>query len=104
MKLHEFLAKNDFDGELIVNGVNFDMTCSLCFNQTVVGKKAFDKYPNIMNAVFVGMEQGRYVIFENKEVADQDVIYTEGKKFLEAISGYISEELYNEMFPCPLEL
>lgn len=99
MKMYEFMAQNEYDGELILNGYDFSDTCSFCFSKTTPSQTAMAEYPEVLNATFIGMIDGN-VIFENKELSNEKT-YREGKEFLLAISGYISDKKYQEYFPEP---
>lgn len=97
MNLKEFIAKNEWDGELVLNGVNFDTTCSVVFNHDIMTDKAMELYGSVLNAKLVSIE-GRYLYFENAEIKNADEAWEKGKTFLMAIAGYIGETLYEECF------
>lgn len=98
MNLAEFIEKNDYDGELILNGVNFDMTCSFCMNKTKVGKAAFEKYGKVLLAK-VESDRNNYLRVTNDEIKDVDEALELGTDFLYATSGFISIEDYEACFP-----
>lgn len=98
MKMFEFLEKNDFDGELLFNGLDFSDTCSFCFSKTKPSLTAIERYSDILNAEYIETKDG-YAVFENKELKDIDEAFSKAEEFLNAISGYISDALYQEYFP-----
>lgn len=98
MKLAEFIEKNDFDGELVLNEINFMYECSFCMNRTKVGKLAFERYGKVLNSEVKSITD-KFIVCENCELEDSDEAYNEGIKFLFASSGYISVGDYEACFP-----
>lgn len=99
MKLHELMATTEwYDGELILNGYNFWAECSFCFNQTKVSESALKEYNGVLNADYIGKNKDGDIILENKEL-DSEETAEQGRKFLFAHSGYISDVKYQEYFP-----
>ncbi|MGX6979014.1 hypothetical protein ACWN8V_07125 [Vagococcus elongatus] len=99
MKLHELMATTEYyDGELILNGHNFWNECSFHFNQVKVSESALKEYDGVLNAEYIGKNKDGDIMLENKKL-DSEQTATQGRKFLFAHSGYISDKLYQEYFP-----
>lgn len=98
MNLAEFLEKKDgWDGELVLNGANFDMTCSLCVGEVKFSELAFEKYGKVLKAEVSKVDEN-YIHCENKEFEDIDEAFIQGSKFLSAIAGYIADSEYKKCF------
>ncbi|MGG5373461.1 hypothetical protein [Enterococcus sp. AZ196] len=93
----EFLEENEWDGELVLNDINFDMTCSFCVARTKVTELAFESYGKVLRAN-VDFIKGRYVHLTNEAIKDADEAFELGSDFLSAISGYISVEKFEACF------